>query len=64
METTNDFSLETIEKWLNDSDCQIRVAAMNACEGKDVPLEFIEKGLNDVDYDVRVAAWNVLNEGL
>ena len=56
MKTTNDFSLETIEKWLNDSDWQIRVAAMNACAGRDVPLELIEKGLNDVDRCVRAAA--------
>ena len=56
METINDFSLETIEKWLNDSDCQMRVAAMKACVGRDVPFKFIEKGLNDSNWCVRAAA--------
>ena len=51
-------SIEVIEKWLNDSDWRVREAAMNACNGRDVPLEVIEKGLNDSDYDVRKAAMN------
>ncbi|MGJ7024992.1 DUF5758 domain-containing protein [Petrimonas sulfuriphila] len=51
-------SLEIIDKWLNDSDCDVRAAAMNACQGKDIPLEIIEKGLNDSDWRVRTAAMN------
>jgi len=35
-----EISLEIIEKWLKDSDWRVRSAAMNACNGKDVPLEF------------------------
>ena len=53
-----ELSLELIEKGLRDSDCDVRVAAMNACAGKDVPLELIEKWLRDSDCDVRVAAMN------
>ena len=51
-------SIEVIEKWLKDSACDVRTAAMNACNGKDVPLEVIEKGLKDSDCDVREAAMN------
>ena len=51
-------SIEIIEKWLKDSDCDVRVAAMNACQGKDVPLEIIEKWLKDSDWRVRAAAMN------
>ena len=49
-------TLEIIEKWLKDSDCDVRHAAMNACNGREVPLEIIEKGLKDSDCDVRHAA--------
>ena len=49
-------SLETIEKWLRDADCDVRQAAMTACQGREVPLEFIEKGLRDADWRVRQAA--------
>ena len=51
-------SLEIIEKWLRDSDYDVRAAAMNACQGKDVPLEIIEKWLRDSDWRVRAAAMN------
>ena len=51
-------SLEVIEKGLKDDDCDVRQAAMNACQGKDVPLEVIEKGLKDDDWRVRQAAMN------
>ena len=54
----NKLSIEVIEKWLKDSDCDVRTAAMNACNGKDVPFEVIEKGLKDSDCDVRTAAMN------
>ncbi len=50
--------LEIIEKWLKDSDCDVRAAAMNACQGRDIPLEIIEKWLKDSDCDVRAAAMN------
>ena len=51
-------NLDTIEKALRNSDCDVRVAAMNACAGRNVPLEVIERGLEDRDCDVRVAAMN------
>ena len=51
-------SFEIIEKGLKDSDCDVRSAAMNACQGKDMPLEIIEKGLKDSDWRVRSAAMN------
>ena len=50
--------LETIQKWLKDSDWRVRQAAMNACAGRDVPLEIIETGLKDSDWRVRQAAMN------
>ena len=50
--------LETIERGLKDEDCDVRVAAMNACQGRDVPLEIIDRGLKDEDCDVRAAAMN------
>ena len=51
-------SLETIERGLRDNDWRVRAAAMNACQGKDVPLEVIERWLRDNDCDVRAAAMN------
>ena len=54
--------IETIEKMLNDSDCDVREAAMNACQGKDVPLEIIERGLRDSNWHVRVAAMKINEE--
>ena len=51
-------SLETIEAGLKDSDCDVRQAAMNACQGRDVPLTVIEAGLKDSDWSVRQAAMN------
>ena len=51
-------SLEAIEKWLRDMDCDVRRAAMNACQGQEVPLELIENGLRDTDWRVRQAAMN------
>ena len=53
-----ELSLEVIERWLKDSDDDVRCAAMNACQGKDVPLGVIERGLKDSDDDVRRAAMN------
>lgn len=50
--------LETIERWLKDSVWLVRAAAMNACQGRDVPLDIIERGLKDSDCDVRAAAMN------
>ena len=51
-----DVPLEVIERGLKDGDCDVRQAAMNACQGKDVPLEVIERGLKDDDWRVRQAA--------
>ena len=51
-----DVPLEVIERGLKDSDCDVRQAAMNACQGKDVPLEVIERWLKDSDWRVRQAA--------
>jgi hypothetical protein len=44
---------------MKDSDRDVRVAAMNACNGRDVPLDLIEKGMKDSDCDVRAAAMEV-----
>ena len=51
-------SIETIQNMLKDSDWRVRTAAMNACQGRDVPLDVIERGLKDSDCDVRTAAMN------
>ncbi len=53
-----ELTLEVIERWLKDPDCDVRTAAMNVCQGKDVPLEVIERGLKDPDWHVRTAAMN------
>ena len=58
MTTEHKLSLEVIEKWLQDRDCDVRTAAMNACNGREVPLEIIEKGLQDSNWRVRIAAMN------
>ena len=42
-----ELTLEVIERWLKDPDCDVRAAAMNACQGKDVPLEVIERWLKE-----------------
>lgn len=51
-------SLETIKQGLFDNDCDVRTAAMNACQGKDIPLEIIKQWLSDNDWRVRTAAMN------
>ena len=43
---------------MKDDDCDVRIAAMNACQGRDVPVEIIERGLKDYDCDVRATALN------
>lgn len=54
-----ELSVDVIERWLKDSDCDVRYAAMRACIGrKDIPLEVIERWLKDADCDVRSAAMN------
>ncbi len=58
MNTNHMPSLEVIERWLKDADCDVRTAAMNACQGREVPLEVIEQGLKDADWHVRAAAMN------
>ena len=51
-----DVPLDVIERGLKDSDCDVRQAAMNACQGKDVPLDVIKRWLKDSDWRVRQAA--------
>ena len=58
MSTNHKPSLEVIERWLKDDDCDVRAAAMNACQGREVPLEVIERWLKDDDWRVRAAAMN------
>ena len=58
MNNKNHVPLEVIERWLKDSDCDVRQAAMNACQGRDVPLKVIELGLKDSDWRVSQAAMN------
>ncbi len=58
MNTTHMPSLEVIERWLKDEDCDVRAADMNACQGREVPLEVIERGLKDESWRVRAAAMN------
>ena len=59
MRTVKELPLDVIERWLKDEDCDVRAAAMNACQGRgDIPLEVIERGLKDKDCDVRAAAMN------
>ncbi len=48
---------------LKDSDCDVRQAAMNACQGRDVPLTVIEAWLKDSDWRVRQAAMNACQAG-
>ena len=55
-------SLETILKAVKDSDWRVRAAAMNACQGKDVPLEVIKEGLSDSDWQVRAAAMKLCEQ--
>ena len=45
MNTNHIPSLEVIERWLKDEDWRVRAAAMNACQGREVPIEVIEQGL-------------------
>ena len=54
-----EISIDIIERWLRDSDCDVRTAAMNVCQGRsDISLDIIECGLRDSDWDVRAAAMN------
>lgn len=34
--------LDIIERWLKDGDCDVRTAAMNACNGRDIPTRTID----------------------
>ena len=40
MKSNKDIPLEVIEKWLKDGDCDVRTAAMNACQknGVEIPI--------------------------
>ena len=51
-----ELSVEIIKRGLKDEDWRVHQAAMNACNGRDVPIEIIERWLNDVDWRVRQAA--------
>ena len=50
MNTNHMPSVEVIEQGLKDEDCDVRAAAMNACQGREVPVEVIEQGLKDEDW--------------
>ena len=39
MSKSNQVPLEIIQQWLKDDDWRVRTAAMNACQGRDIPLE-------------------------
>ena len=39
MKKGRDIPLDVIRQWLADSDWRVRYAAMNACQGRDIPLE-------------------------
>ena len=54
-------SVNIIKQWLSDDDCDVRTAAMNACQGRDIPLDIIKQGLSDRDWRVRKAAMNACN---
>ena len=49
-------SLNMIQKGLKDEDWRVRAAAMEACQGREIPLDVIQKGLKDEDWRVRAAA--------
>lgn len=54
-------TLEDIQRGLTDSDCDVRLAAMTACQGReDIPPEVILQGLTDPDLSVRSAAMTAL----
>ena len=55
-------SIDIIKQWLSDSDCDVRTAAMNACNGKDIPLDIIKQGLSDSDWRVRNAAMKYIKD--
>ena len=42
-------SIDIIKQWLSDDDCDVRTAAMNACNGRDIPLDIIKQWLSDDD---------------
>lgn len=49
--------IETLEKMMNDQDWQVRVAAIEVCEGLDkVPIKLLEKGMRDSSWFVRCIA--------
>ena len=59
---TNSVPLDIIERGLKDEDCDVRQAAMNACNGREVPLDIIERWLKDEDWRVRQAAMKIATE--
>ena len=49
-------TLENIEKAQKNYNWRIRVAAIQACKGKDIPTEIIERWAKDNDWHIRYAA--------
>ncbi len=40
-----EISFDTLQQGLKDPDCDVRRAAMNACQSREVPLDIIQQGL-------------------
>ena len=53
-----DIPLDVIKLALKDNNWELRLVAMNACQGRDIPLEVIEHWLNDNSSEVRQVAMN------
>ena len=51
-----DITMDVIERWLNDDDWHVRLAAMHACQSKDIHPNIIERWLNDNNWRVRQVA--------
>ena len=49
-------SIDIIKKWSVSDDCNMRAAAINACQGKDIPFDIIEQGLYDDNWIIRNTA--------
>lgn len=56
MRTVKELPPDVIERWLKDEDCEVRLVAAGACDGrKDIPFDVIRCGLKDEDSRVRAA---------
>ena len=47
---------EMIEKWIRSEDPTVRLVAIKACYGREVPIRIIKKGLKDEDLFVKIGA--------